>query len=251
MDWILASPHSVDQGEEWQFTENVWQLPETTLCFTPPAADIPVGSLPASTSDLITFGCFNNLAKVNDDVIQVWAKVLHSVEKSRLILKAPQLADVHVRERLVKKFEAEGISYNRLILEGPCSRIDYLAAYQRIDIALDTFPYPGGTTSVEGLWMGVPFVTRRGDRFVARQGEMLARNASLQDWIALDSEGYVEAAYHHASNLQVLSRLRSELRARVLQSPLFDAPRFARNFEQAMKNLWQHRKNEMTVSGSA
>jgi predicted O-linked N-acetylglucosamine transferase (SPINDLY family) len=245
MDWILANPHSVDEGEEWQFTEKVWRLPETTLCFTPPEADIPVGALPASRSDLITFGCFNNLAKVNDEVIQVWAKVLRSIEKSRLILKAPQLVDAHVRDRLVKAFEASGVSPDRLILEGPCSRIEYLAAYQRIDIALDTFPYPGGTTSIEGLWMGVPFVTRRGDRFVAHQGEMLARNVGLPDWIAHDSDHYVEVANHHASNLQGLNRLRTELRAKALMSPLFDAPRFARNFEQAMKSLWQQRQEKV------
>jgi predicted O-linked N-acetylglucosamine transferase (SPINDLY family) len=206
---------------------------------------MPVGSLPASASDLITFGCFNNLAKVNDEVLKVWAKVLHSVEKSRLILKAPQMVDAYVKNRLIKKFEDLGISHCRLTLEGPCSRIDYLAAYQRIDIALDTFPYPGGTTSVEGLWMGVPFVTRRGDRFIARQGEMLARNAGLSDWIADDSEHYVEVARQRASNRQDLSRLRAELRARVLHSPLFDAPRFARNFELAMRGLWQQQGHKV------
>lgn len=250
MDWILGSPHSVDHGEEWQFTEKVWRLPETSLCFTPSDIDTPVGSLPAGTSNLITFGCFNNLAKVNDEVIRVWAKVLNAVEKSRLMLKAPQLIDAQVRGRLVKRFEDLGVSRHRLILEGPSSRIDYLAAYQRIDIALDTFPYPGGTTSVEGLWMGVPFVTLRGDRFVARQGEMLARNAGLHDWIAHDSDNYVEVARRHASNLLGLSRLRSELRAQVLRSPLFDAHRFARNFEQAMKSLWQQRKNKILGSAS-
>lgn len=238
MDYLIGDPYVVQPMEEDHFTESIWRLPETYLCFTPPAFDVQVASLPALTNGSITFGCFNNLAKMNDTVVALWARVLLAVPGSRLFLKTKQLGEATVRQKVIGSFAAHGIDAGRLILEGHAPRADLLAAYQRVDIALDPFPYPGGTTSVEGLWMGVPVITKRGDRFLSHVGETIAHNAGLSEWIAEDEHDYVAKAVYFASNLEQLAKLRAGLRQQVLASPLFDAPRFARHFEEAMWGMW-------------
>ena len=126
----------------------------------------------------------------------------------------------------------------RLLLEGPSSRADYFAAYNRVDIALDPFPYPGGTTTVEALWMGVPVLTLAGERFLSRQGVGLLMNAGLPDWVAADADDYVARAVAHAGDLPRLAALRAGLRQQVLASPVFDAQRFAGHFESALRGMW-------------
>lgn len=164
---------------------------------------------------------------------------LASVPNSRLFLKAKQINESSVRQNTIERFAVHGIDANRLILECPEPRKEYLAAYNRIDIALDPFPFPGGTTSVEGLWMGVPVLTLAGERFLSRQGVGILMNAGLPEWIAADADDYVARAVAHARDLQCLSNLRNGLRQQVLDSPIFDAPRFAKNFESALRGMWQ------------
>lgn len=240
MDYLIADPWTVPEGEESEFTEKIWRLPETRLCFTPPDVAVDVSALPASTNGYVTFGCFNNLTKVNDAVVALWARVLLAVPGSRLFLKAKQLASVSVRQSVVDRFAAHGIGSQRVVLEGPTPRSDYLSAYHRVDIALDPFPFSGGTTSAESLWMGVPVLTLTGDRFVSRQGVGLLMNAGLPEWIARDADDYVARAVASAGDLRQLAVLRQELRQRVLASALFDAPRFAGHFEAALRGMWTH-----------
>ena len=125
------------------------------------------------------------------------------------------------------------------MLEGPVPRADYLKPYQRVDIALDPFTYPGITTTVESLWMGVPVLTLAGQSFLSRQGVGLLMNAGLPEWVATDAEDYIARAVSHAGDLQRLAELRSRLRTQVLTSPIFDAPRFAQNLEAALRDMWQ------------
>jgi protein O-GlcNAc transferase len=238
MDYLIADPWTLPEAEEAHFTERIWRLPETRLCFTPPHIDIEVAPLPALTNGHITFGCFNHLAKMNDDVVSLWAQVLASVPDSRLFLKAEQLANASMRQNTIKRFAVHNIEADRLTLEGPESRENYLASYHRVDIALDPFPFPGGATSAEGLWMGVPVLTLAGNRFLSRQGVGLLANVGLPEWIAADADAYVACAVHHVADLDRLSDLRKCLRWRVLASPVFDAPRFARNFETALRGMW-------------
>ncbi|MEJ2033782.1 MAG: tetratricopeptide repeat protein, partial [Deltaproteobacteria bacterium] len=240
MDYLLADPYVVPLEDEGHFTETIWRLPESYLCFSPPQAAVEVGPLPALAAGRIVFGSFNNPTKMNDSVVALWAKVLHAVPDSRLFLKARPFSEPTVAEGARHRFEALGIAPERLVLEGYVPRREeHLAAYNRVDIALDPFPYNGTTTSVEGLWMGVPFLTRRGDRFVSRVSESIARNAGLADWVAMDDEDYVAKAAAHASDLEKLARLRAGLREQVLASPVFDAPRFVRNFETALWGMWR------------
>ena len=242
MDYILVDPWAAPPNEDEQFTETPWRLPETRLCFTPPDTAVAVGPLPAlslsSSAGHVTFGCFSNLAKLNSAVLDVWVKVLIAAPATRLLLKSKQLGDAGTQQKLRAQFASRGIDGGRITLEGQSSRADYLAAYNRIDIALDTFPFPGGTTTAEGLWMGVPVVALRGDRLLSRQGESLLMNAGLQDWIASDSDDFVALALAKAGAIGELARLRAGLRQQVLASPLFDARRFATHFEAALRGMW-------------
>jgi protein O-GlcNAc transferase len=238
MDYLIADPWTLPEAEEAHFTETIWQLPETRLCFTPPDVNVDVSPLPASANGIITFGCFNNLNKMNHAVVALWAKILHATPESRLFLKAKQLRSTPVRQSVLERFAAHGIAADRLILEGSSPRQDYLAAYGRVDIALDPFPYTGGATTSEALWMGVPVLTLAGEHFLARQGVGLLANAGLPEWIAADANDYVARAVAHAGDLPLLAVLRAGLRQQVLASPIFDAPRFARHFEAALRGMW-------------
>lgn len=239
IDYLIADPWSLTPDQEPHFSEQIWRLPETRLCFTPPVSDVEVGPLPALANNYVTFGSFNNLSKMNDAVVALWAQVLNAVPGSRLFLKYQQLGEASVRQSTCERFAAVGIAPDRLIFEGYVPRASYLAAYQRVDIALDPFPFPGGTTTVEALWMGIPVLTLAGERFLARQGVGLLMNAGLPEWIAADPLDYVARAVAHANNLQALASLRSGLRQQVLASAIFDAPRFARHFEIALRDMWR------------
>jgi predicted O-linked N-acetylglucosamine transferase (SPINDLY family) len=160
------------------------------------------------------------------------------VPGSRLFLKTKQLGETSVCLRVLSRFATRGIDGERLILEGAAPRYELLAAYRRVDIALDPFPYPGGTTSIEALWLGVPVLTLAGDRFLSHIGVSIMQNAGMAEYIAADAEDYVERAVIHAGDLQRLAKLRSRLRHQVLDSPLFDAPRFARHFGAALRGMW-------------
>ncbi|MFA7240404.1 MAG: tetratricopeptide repeat protein [Sulfuricellaceae bacterium] len=241
MDYFIADPWTAPESEESHFTEKIQRLPETYLCFSPPNIKVQVASLPALTDGHITFGCFNNLTKMNDAVVALWARVLQAVPGSRLFLKTRQLGEAAVRQSVSSRFAAHGIAAERLMLEGAAPRAELLAAYRRVDIALDPFPYPGGATSIEALWMGVPVLTLAGDRFLSHIGESIMQNTGLPAWIAVNADDYVARAVSHAGDLQRLAILRNGLRQQVLASPLFDAPRFARHFETALREMWRKR----------
>lgn len=242
MDYLIADPWTMPETEEVYFTEKIWRLPETRLCFTPPDVLVQVGPLPALTNGYITFGCFNNLTKINAGVVALWSRVLKAVPGSRLFLKAKQFQGASsARDNIVERFAAHDISGDRLILEAAAPREEYLLAYQRMDIALDPFPYPGGTTSAEGLWMGVPVLTLAGECFLSRQGVGLLMNTGLPEWVASTPDDYVARAVSNAGDLQGLAALRAVLRDRFLASPVCDAKRFARHFEQALEDMWQAR----------
>lgn len=238
IDYLIADPWTLLEAEEVNFTERIWRLPETRLCFAPPEVDVGVSPLPALSAGSVCFGCFNNLTKMNDAVVMLWARVLRAVAGSRLLLKARQLGEASVRRSTFDRFAAQGIGEDRLVLEGMSARAQYLSAYSRVDIALDPFPFSGATTSAESLWMGVPVLTLAGQRFVSRQGLGLLANVGLHDWIAADADDYVARAVAHASDIRGLAALREGLRRQVLISPVFDAPRFAGHFEAALRGMW-------------
>jgi predicted O-linked N-acetylglucosamine transferase (SPINDLY family) len=239
MDYLLGDPHVLPHDAKADYTERLWRLPDSYLCFTPPAERVDVGPLPLAMHGHVTFGCFNHLMKMNDGVVEVWARILRAVPHSRLFLKAQQLDDAPTRQATFARFAAHGIDAARLTLEGRSPRAEYFAAYNRIDIALSPFPYPGGTTSVEGLWMGVPVLCRRGDRFLSNICASMLHSAGLAEWIAQSSDDYVAKAVAFAADAPRLAALRSSLRASVLASPLCDAARYARHLETALDAMWR------------
>ena len=239
IDYLLADPWTLPESEERNFTEKIVRLPETRLCFTVPDENVALSPLPALTNGHITFGCFNTLTKMNDAC------------RCAMVASAPcragqrSFADVSPDQRAPCKgtnhctVSDQGIEAKRLILRGVVPRAEYLKTYNEVDIALDPFPYCGGTTSVEALWMGVPVLTLAGEHFLSRQGVGLLMNAGLPEWVAIDHEDYVARAVSHAGDLQTLASLREGLRNQVLASPIFDAPRFANHFEAALRSMWR------------
>lgn len=245
VDYLLADPVSVPREHQAHFSEKIWYLPDFRLCFTPPenAEQFPCGALPASVNGHLTFGCLQSLFKINDAVLDIWGRIFAALPDARLYLQNKQMNCMSTRSQLLQRLQRVGIASERVTVMGAMPRADYLASYAKIDIVLDTFPYTGGTTTCEALWMGVPTLTIQGGSMVARQGEALLRAAGLPEWVAADAQDYVARARNAAGQLEHLARLRSGLRARVLASALFDCARFARNLEQAlvgMYRVWQN-----------
>ena len=241
MDYLLADRTSVPESQQAHFTEKIWYLPDTRLCFTPPTAvgKLKPGMLPARRNGYLTFGCFQNLSKLNDGVLAVWGRIFKALPQARLRLQCKQMDDPAAREALLQRFSRAGIASERVKISGPVFREAYLAAHAEIDAILDTFPYPGGTTTCEALWMGVPTLTLAGNTLLSRQGASLLACAGLEDWVAHDEAEYIAKAVALAGDIDRLAQLRAGLREKVLTSPLFDAPRFAANLENALLEMWR------------
>ncbi|BBO99480.1 tetratricopeptide repeat protein [Sulfuriferula nivalis] len=248
MDYLVADAWTLPESETSYFTESIWRLPETRLCFAPPNIDLTVAPLPALSNAHITFGCFNNLTKMNDDVVALWAQILTALPDSKLFLKTKQFNDPSQRQLTLDRYAQHGIAEQRLILEGHDDRATYLRAYERVDIALDPFPYPGGTTTVEGLWMGVPVLTLAASSFLSRQGAGILMNAGLTEWVAESAEDYVKRAIAHTSDLPALSLLRLNLRQKLSTSPMMDGQKFAVNFGSCLIEIWQTTQNSNDAS---
>jgi len=244
MDFLLTDPTSVSEAQRNYFSEKFWYLPETRLCFTPPDSDLIPGLLPAKQNNCITFGCFQNLSKINDRVIAVWGEIFKALPTARLVLRNKQMSCLEEVENFQLRLSWVGIIPERVKIDGLLAREDYLASYSEVDIMLDTFPYPGGTTICEALWMGVPTLTISGDTLLARQGASLLSCAGLPGWIAQSEEEYITKAIQHSANIELLSVLRESLRAQVLETALFDASRFSEQFEDAMFGMWEQKLSE-------
>ncbi len=239
MDYILCDQWTLPQEEESYFVEKPWHLANTWLCFTPPEIDIEGGPLPVLGNGYMTFGCFNNLAKINDRVVIAWSEVLQAIPNSKLFLKTKQLNAMSVRENILLSFGKNGISRERILLEGHSPRAELLASYQNIDVALDPFPFPGGISSMESLWMGVPVLSVKGERFVSHVAESTLRNVGLSNWIASSPKDLITKAQMIASDPGALVVLRKTLRQRLLESPLCDSQTFANNLSNAFRGMWR------------
>ena len=241
MDYRLtdAVVDPVEEAGEF-FSETLVRLPHAFFCYAPPAEAPEVAPLPALSNGHVTFGTFNNPSKIGPEVIEVWARVLRKTPGSRFLLKSQTLANAKARQRYLDLFSAHGIGAERLdLLPSTVKHSEYLGTYERIDIALDPFPYNGGNTSLEAAWMGVPIIALRGDRCVSRMGASVLTQLGLTDLVAENPEAYVEIATDLASDLARLTDLRRELRPRMAASPLCDAKTFAREVEAAYRHMWR------------
>lgn len=220
--------------------EELVRLPQGFHCYEPPVQTPGVGNSPVQSAGHVTFACFNNVNKINREVASLWGQILRTLPGSCLLLKAGRLQDHGVRGRIRSLFEREGLSDERIEMLGWATSIDeHLRTYSRADIALDTFPYNGTTTTCEALWMGVPVVALAGTLHAGRVGVSLLTHAGLPELIAENPENYVKIAVALALDREHLKELRQGLRERLQRSPLTDAVGFTRSLERAYRTMWE------------
>ena len=237
IDYRLTDPYldPPDQNRPY-YSEKSVCLPDSFWCYDPQTDQPQVHELPAIKNGFITFGCLNNFCKVNDSVLELWAGALNAVPGSRLMLLPPRSRAV---EQVSAKLDRHGIAASRIEFTDFRPREEYLKLYHRIDIGLDTLPYNGHTTSLDGFWMGVPTVTLVGDAAVGRAGWSQLNNLDLKELAARTQEEYVQIIVNLAGDLARLRNIRSTLRKRMACSPLMDAKRFAVNVESAYRKMWR------------
>jgi predicted O-linked N-acetylglucosamine transferase (SPINDLY family) len=239
MDYLLADRCQVPEGSEHYYREQVLRMPDGYVCYDPPAYAPGVATLPALERGQATLGCFNNPAKITPQVVEVWAKLLGRLPSARLVLKFKGWSDPGVARRFGELFAAHAVDPGRLEFLGYSPHDELLAAYQRIDLALDPFPYSGGLTTCEALWMGVPVVTCPGATFASRHAMSHLSSVGLTETIAGDLDEYVEVAVSLAGDLPRLAALRAGLRPRMAASPLCDGKRFAAGLMSLLRGAWQ------------
>jgi hypothetical protein len=240
IDAVLLDEWHAPAEMATQFVEQIVRLPGGRLCYRPvPWAPTEVGPPPSFANAYVTFGCFNNTSKLNDSVFDVWAAILSSVPGSRLVLKWRTFNDEGVCEHVREAFVRRGINPQRLELRGPSFHVDVLREYADIDIALDPFPFTGGLTSCEALWMGVPVVTWPQSRVVSRQTFALLSVVGLPELVAWNAAEYVRIVVELATDLNRLSSLRNGLRSKMLVSALMDHPSFAKRLEHCLVELYR------------
>lgn len=237
MDWFITDRWQTPESMANLYAESLLVMPDGYVCYTPPEAPEVVPP-PALTRGYVTFGGFNNLAKLNDVTIDLWARVMAAVPDSRLLLKAHQFNNADTRARLLARFAAHGVAAARVECRGSSPHRELLRQYGDVDIALDPTPYSGGLTTVEALWMGVPTLTLPGDSFASRHSTSHMSNVGLADWVATDPADYIRKAAARAQAIPALAALRQDLRGRLRESPLGDGARFGRALAAALESAW-------------
>jgi predicted O-linked N-acetylglucosamine transferase (SPINDLY family) len=239
MDYRLTDGISDPVGEvDELYSEKLVRLPNGFLCYQGDES-IPFGkTMPCLERGYITFGCFNNLNKVTPEVIKLWAKILLSVPHSHLLLKSRQFVCQKTKSRYLEMLRHEGITDDRIELHARTpKKEDHLSQYSAVDIGLDPFPYNGTTTTCEALWMGVPVISMYGDRHASRVGASILTHVGLVEFIARNTDDYVNKAIENAHNVEPLEVLRCNLRSQLLSSPLCDDVLFAGNIEKAYQQM--------------
>jgi len=239
MDYRIVDAVTDPPGAEPWATERLERLPGCFLCYQPSPEVPQVAPLPAATAGHITFGSFNNLAKINERVVDLWCRLLARLPDACLLVKNPSFDDPPTREWYAALFAARGIAGERVALRGRTESVaDHLALYGEVDIALDTFPYNGTTTTCEALWQGVPVVTVAGGLHMGRVGASLLQAAGHPEWVAEDAEGYLAVAARLAADTARLARIRAGLREEMAASSLCDGAAFTAQAEAAYRQMW-------------
>jgi predicted O-linked N-acetylglucosamine transferase (SPINDLY family) len=240
IDGFLTDAVADPPSDEPAGVDRPIRLPVGAWCFAPLSGKPAVAALPAIGNGFVTFGSFNSLAKVTPQALSLWARVLQDVPASRLLLKSVAFRNAEIVSRFHRAFADRGIAAARVeLVPDDSSQLRHLQQYDRVDVALDTFPYHGATTTCEALWMGVPVIALAGERHASRMGASLLTTAGHPEWVARSEEDYVQAAVDLAADLPRLSAVRAGLREQLQRSPLMDAPRFARSFEAACRARWR------------
>lgn len=234
-DYIVGDEAVIPPEEERFYSERVLRVPGSYLAFSVLYPVPDVAPPPVLRQGSLTFGCFCSQYKITDETIAAWAAILRGAPQARLLLKNRRLGDESNRTALQERFARHGVAADRLMLDGPSEHAAFLAAYERVDIALDTFPYSGGTTTMEALWQGVPVLTFNGDRWAARTSRSLLLAAGLDDWCLADRGRFVERAVALAQSPTTaadLAALRGSLRQRLAAAPVCDGAALCRALER-------------------
>jgi len=241
IDHILADHFVIGNGEERFHAERVHRLEGCYLCWEPHPIEVAVGPPPSVGNGFVTFGCFNNLSKLSPETIALWQRLLLALPDARLFLKSRSLGDAATRNRIEARFAEAGIAPERLRLEGHAPLAEAMACYNEIDIALDPFPFGGGTTTAETLWMGVPLVTMRGERWTGRMSQSMLCAIGHADWVSDSQDDYLARAIAWAEDPAFLAEARRTLRQDLLASPFCDGKAFAKKLEAAFRTLWDEK----------
>lgn len=251
VDFVILDPWHAPPGTERQFTETILRLPHNRFCFTPVDGTPPVGPPPESVRGHLTFGSFNNTAKLNQRVLETWTRILGAVPGSRLVLKWRTFSDGEYAASVRGFFTSRGIAADRIDLRGASPHPEMLAQYGDLDIALDPFPFTGGHTSCEALWMGVPIVTLPQERVVSRQTLSFLAAIGLQQMAADSVDDYVARAVALARDAPLRARLRATLREAMRGSPLCDSSAFAGHVDALLLDAWSRITQAQTVEAEA
>jgi predicted O-linked N-acetylglucosamine transferase (SPINDLY family) len=236
MDYRITDAYMDPPGlTERYHSETLIRLPQTSTLYQPTSGCPKVNALPALKSEQFVFASLNNLTKVNQGVVNLWSKILTAVPRAKLMLA--NMSEEAIEKRVVAMFEQCGIGPERLILKPRMPLLDYLALHHQIDVALDPFPYTGGTTSVHSLWMGVPVITLAGQRTVSRVGASILSQLGVTDLIVHSEDEYLQLAIKMTQNLPALSQLRQSLRAR-MENPTGERVDVTHALEAAYRDVW-------------
>jgi predicted O-linked N-acetylglucosamine transferase (SPINDLY family) len=237
MDYFFADPVAVPQNVRHLFAERVYDLP--SLITIDPVTEVQPSALPMRRNGFVTFGIFNRIDKISDDVLAVWSKLFRAVADARIVVKHVALDDTLVRDGLIGRFLAQGVSQDRVICIGSTARPEHLKAFADIDISLDPFPQNGGVSTWEALYMGVPVVARLGNGASSRISAAILSAIGLDDWVASDDDGYVAIAQKFASMPSALEKLRADLPARIANSPAGNVAVYTQHVEAGYRQFWR------------
>lgn len=240
MDYLFTDKNCIKHDEEKFYSENILYLPNIWNVMSKPDELPDVNDLPRLKKDIFTFGCFNNFQKISDDVVHVWSQIINK-SNSRIILKNSINDNEDINKNLIKKFKKNNINTDKIIFYKYFqNQKNHLELYNQIDVALDTFPYNGVTTSFEANLMGVPVLTMKGNNFNSRCGESISKNSGAHFFLCENKNEYIEKAINLSKDFNFLSQNRKQLRDKILASPLFDMKDFCKNFTKLLVQIYDN-----------
>ena len=238
IDYLIADKNLVYENEEKLYKEKIIKLPDIWNCHSGFKLDRKLSNLPFNKNKYITFGSFNNFLKLSDNVIRVWSKILQSVDNCKLILKS---YNSYNTQTVLDKFKKYGVENSIIIYDRSnySNLVDHLNLYESVDIALDTFPYNGVTTTFEALWKGVPVLVLKGYNFNSRCGESILKNAKLEFFLSSNEEEYIKKAIYLSNNIEKLERERKKIYNEILSTPLFNSKKFSSNLKDELLKIYK------------